>query len=79
MASRNYEIRVVGAVSPEVLLDYDRLNVDQEAGIVLLGPLPDQAALCRLLDRLEFYGIQIHEVRRISETGHAALPHHPAA
>jgi hypothetical protein len=68
MASLSYEIRVAGVLSPEALLDYDRLDVDQEVETILLGPLPDQAALCGLLARLDVFGVQIREVRRLSTT-----------
>jgi hypothetical protein len=61
-----YEIRVAGAVPPEALLDYDRLTASVEpVETVLHGPLLDQAALNGLLARLETFGVQIREVRRL--------------
>jgi hypothetical protein len=61
-----YEIRVVGALPPEALLDYERLTASVEpVETVLHGPLLDQAALNGLLARLETLGVQILEVRRL--------------
>jgi hypothetical protein len=61
-----YEIRVVGALPPEALLDYERLTASVEpVETVLHGPLLDQAALNGLLARLETLGVQILEVRRV--------------
>jgi hypothetical protein len=61
-----YEIRVVGALPPEALLDYERLTASVEpVETVLHGPLLDQAALNGLLARLETLGVQVLEVRRL--------------
>jgi hypothetical protein len=61
-----YEIRVAGSVPPEALLDYERLTASVEpVETVLHGPLQDQAALHGLLARLETFGVQIVEVRRL--------------
>lgn len=65
MTARYYEIRVAGNLPPDAAADFERLVADPEpAGTVLRGPLADQAALQRLLDRLELLGIQVLEVRR---------------
>ena len=61
-----YEIRVAGVLPPEALLDYERLSASVEpVETVLYGPLLDQAALHGLLARLETFGVQIVEVRRL--------------
>jgi hypothetical protein len=61
-----YEIRVVGVLPPEALLDYERLSASVEpVETVLHGSLPDQAALQGLLARLETFGVQVVEVRRL--------------
>jgi hypothetical protein len=66
MASHYYEIRVAGTLPPEALLDFERLNASVEpVETVLHGPLPDQAALQGLLARLETFGVQILEIRRL--------------
>jgi hypothetical protein len=80
-----YEIRVVGLLPPEALLDFDRLTASVEpVETVLYGPLRDQAALRGLLARFETFGIQIQEVRRLytrgpSESGQADEPGEPSA
>lgn len=63
-----YEIRIVGYVPPEALLDFERLNASVEpVGTILHGPLRDQAALQGLLARLETFGLQVVEVRRLHD------------
>ena len=63
-----YEIRVVGVLPPEALLDFERLVASVEpVETVLHGPLRDQAALQGLLARLETYGVQIMEVHRLHD------------
>jgi hypothetical protein len=66
--SSYYEIRVTGVLPPEALLDFDRLTASVEpVETVLHGPLRDQAALNGLLARLERFGVQVLEVRRLYE------------
>jgi hypothetical protein len=61
-----YEIRVTGVPPPEALLDFERLKVSVEpVETVLHGPIPDQAALHGLLARLEMFGVQVVEIRRL--------------
>jgi hypothetical protein len=63
-----YEIRVAGVLPPEVLLDFDRLTASVEpVETVVHGPIQDQAALHGLLARLETFGVQVIEVRRLHE------------
>ena len=64
--SSYYEIRVSGVLPPEALLDFDRLTASVEpVETVLHGPIRDQAALNGLLARLEAFGVQILEIRRL--------------
>jgi hypothetical protein len=64
--SSYYEIRVTWVLPPEALFDFDRLTASVEPVETLLhGPLRDQAALNGLLARLETYGVQVLEVRRL--------------
>ena len=64
--SSYYEIRVAGVLPSEALLDFDRLTAAVEpVETVVHGPLPDQAALQGLLARLETFGVQVLEVRRL--------------
>ena len=66
--SSYYEIRVAGVLPPEALLDFDRLTASVEpVETVVHGPLRDQAALHGLLARLETFGVQVLEVRRLYE------------
>ena len=71
MASSYYEIRVAGILPPEALLDFERLTASVEpVETVVHGPLPDQSALTGLLARLETFGVEVIEVRRL----HAGAP-----
>jgi hypothetical protein len=71
--SSYYEIRVAGVLPPEALLDFDRLTASVEpVETVLHGPLRDQAALNGLLARLETFGVQVIEVRRLQERDRTA-------
>jgi hypothetical protein len=68
VSSSYYEIRVAGVLPPEALLDFDRLTASVEpVETVVHGSLRDQAALQDLLARLENFGIQVLEVRRLRE------------
>ena len=66
MSSSYYEIRVSGVLPPEALLDFDRLTASVEpVETVVHGPIRDQAALNGLLARLEAFGVQVLEIRRL--------------
>jgi hypothetical protein len=70
MATAYYEIRVDGMLPPEVLLDFEWLSANQApVETVLHGPLPDQAALAAFLVRLEEFGVNVIEIRRLRESG----------
>jgi hypothetical protein len=63
-----YEIRVVGILPPEALLDFERLSASVEpVETVLHGPLRDEAALHGLLARLQTLGVQVVEIRRLHD------------
>jgi hypothetical protein len=63
-----YEIRVGGILPPGALLDFERLRVSVEpVKTVLQGPISDQAALHGLLSRLELFGAEVVEVRRLPD------------
>jgi hypothetical protein len=75
VTSSSYEIRVEGKLPPEVLLDFEQLTADVEpVGTVVHGQLADQAALYGLLARLEVFGVQVLEVRRLHDDQEAAPP-----
>ncbi len=68
MTSPYYEIRVAGVLPPEALLDFDRLTASVEpVETVVHGQLRDQAALHGLLARLQTFGVEVLEVRRLHE------------
>jgi hypothetical protein len=68
MTSSYYEIRVVGVLPPEALLDFEKLDATVEpVGTLVHGKLQDQAALQGLLARLELLGVQVLEVRRVQQ------------
>ena len=63
-----YEIRVAGMLPIEVLLDFELLRAaPAPVETVLHGPLPDQAALAAFLTRLEDFGADVIEIRRLRE------------
>ena len=71
VSSSYYEIRVAGVLPPEALLDFDRLTASVEpVETVVHGQIRDQAALQGFLARLEAFGIQVLEIRRM-RTGDA--------
>ena len=68
MESLYYEIRVAGTLPPEALLDFERLNASvQQVETMVHGPLRDQAALHGLLARLQTFGVQVQEIRRLQD------------
>ena len=73
MPSSYYEIRVSGVLPPEALLDFDRLTASVEpVETVVHGALQDQAALNGLLARLQAFGVEVIEVRRLHEKDQSA-------
>jgi hypothetical protein len=76
--SSYYEIRVTGVLPPEALLDFGRLTASVEpVETVLHGPIQDQAALNGLLARLETFGVQILEIRRLQHRDPPAAEREP--
>ncbi len=70
MTPSYYEIRIVGVLPPEALLDFERLTASVEpVETVLHGPLPDAAAVHGLLARLEEFGVEVLEMRRLHDRG----------
>jgi 3-polyprenyl-4-hydroxybenzoate decarboxylase len=66
----SYEIRLAGRLTDSVLSALEcqarGLSVSVEpAEMVLYGPVQDQAALGRLLDRILSSGLEVVEVRRL--------------
>jgi hypothetical protein len=66
VSSNDYEIRIKGRVSAEVLSAFEGMDATvQSAETVLSGPLLDQAALYGLLERIRALGLELVEVRRL--------------
>ena len=62
----SYEIRIRGRLSDSLLGAFEGLTASEEpAETVLYGPVRDQAALHRLLDRIRSLGLELVEVRRL--------------
>ena len=73
MRSSYYEIRIVGTVPPDALLDFEQLTASLEpVETVVQGPLPDQAALQGLLARLELFGARLVGIRVVPRWGLSA-------
>ena len=62
-----YEIRVTGTVPDSVLEEIEDVQVfEQPVESILRGAVEDQAALHRMIDRIQGLGLELIEVRRIS-------------
>jgi hypothetical protein len=60
------EIRVSGTVPAELLEELEGVHVvTQSVETVLQGPLPDQAALIGMINRLQGLGVELREVRQL--------------
>ncbi len=69
MPVRTYEICVHGELAGADLLELPGLDVTrQPAQTVLRGHIPDQAALHGVLQRLHSLGLELVEVREVSES-----------
>jgi hypothetical protein len=65
-----YQLRVSGPIPSDLVRDLEGINVTVEpAETVLYGTLPDQAALFGLLVRIHDLGLQLLEVRRLTDDG----------
>jgi hypothetical protein len=63
-----YEIHIKGRVSEQLLAVFEGMEAsEQSVETVLRGPVVDQAALHGLLDRVQALGLELIEVRRVSE------------
>ena len=69
MLAKSFEIHVRGQLSADVLDEFEGLTTSVvPAETVLSGVVPDQAALYGILNRLQSLGLELVEVRRLSET-----------
>ncbi len=68
VSSAGYEIHIKGRVSAQLLSVFEGMEAsERSADTVLRGPVLDQAALHGLLDRIQALGLELIEVRRLSE------------
>jgi hypothetical protein len=64
-----YLIRVHGQLSEAFAESFPDLEPsDEPAQTVLVGELPDQAALTAVLERLDMYGVEVREVVRVPDS-----------
>lgn len=68
MATVDYEIRVSGLVPESLLAEIEGVHaVVEPVQTVLRGPVVDQAALHGIINRLQGLGLDLIEVRRLSD------------
>ena len=68
MLAKGFEIHVRGEVPSDLLDELEHLTaVEVPAQTVLKGVLPDQSALFGVLARLQDRGLELIEVRRLSD------------
>ena len=69
-----YQVRVSGPIPDDLVRDLKGINVTVEpAETVLYGSLPDQSALFGLLVRIHDLGLQLLEVRRLTQEDNASI------
>jgi hypothetical protein len=67
-----YLIRLRGTIRPALLCDFEGLKVvNEDPNTVLRGSVPDQAALFGILARIQALGLELIDVRRLTDD-HAA-------
>ncbi len=65
MARSAYEIRVLGVVPEDLLLDFERVSVSVDpVGTTMRAELADEAELHGILDALRREGLVLVDVRR---------------
>jgi hypothetical protein len=66
MGTTNYEFRIRGRLSDPALERFDMLERGAErVETVLHGPIPDQAELHGIIERVRSLGLELVEVRRL--------------
>lgn len=62
--AQRYEIRIRGRIGPTIMQAFPTLAVSRDGeDTLLVGSLPDQAALYGVIHQLESLGLQLQEVR----------------
>jgi hypothetical protein len=68
VSETQYEIRIRGSVSRNVLATFDEFESNVEpVETVLHGPVRDQAELHGLLHRIQALGLELVEVRKLPD------------
>ena len=68
MQPTSFEVHVRGSVPPDVLEEFEGMTaVSVPVETVLTGVLADQSALYGVLNRLQALGLELVEVRRLTE------------
>jgi hypothetical protein len=63
-----YEIRVAGSLGDTILAAFPELDAETERGqTILTGKLPDRSALYGIVARLESLGLELVDLRRLSQ------------
>ncbi|MGS0686144.1 hypothetical protein ACVBEQ_13520 [Nakamurella sp. GG22] len=66
MTELHIEVRVTGPVADSVLVELGDLRVVSErVETVLRGPVPDQAALVGMINRLQIWGVELKSFRQL--------------
>jgi hypothetical protein len=75
MTVMEFEFRVAGVLPACALDELEGVRVvTQSLETVLQGPVPDQAALIGIINRLQGLGVELRGVRQL---GAGAAPSHP--
>jgi hypothetical protein len=68
MTAATYEFRIRGRLSEPLLARFDTLESEIERSeTVLHGPIRDQAELHGVIERVQSLGLELVEVRRLSD------------
>ena len=69
----DFEIRISGLVPDSVLAEMEGVRaVVDPVQTTLRGPVPDQAALYGIINRLQRLGLELIEVRRVTDAASGA-------
>jgi hypothetical protein len=80
MSQHRYEIRIRGPMTPSMQSEFALLDLSSSTAPVdtmLEGELDDAAALHGVLRRIESYGLELVEVRRLARDADAPGPARP--
>jgi hypothetical protein len=74
VAAATYEIRIKGELRQPALAFFgDFAAATRAPETVLSGPLPDQQALHRVLQRIQSLGLELVAVRQLSDPGESRI------